>query len=1623
MNKKILSIILVVALCLSVIPVTGIALDKDDLAAKLRGFVTAQLAAATGEQNAEISNAVLTLGGKSDDDAFWREISELFVTDEIKANTTIWNWKLVIKTLNSINAGSLSVTGSPDLETRLNAWKDDANNFVVTYDVSNMAFNDAFALFDGYKAESDRLADVLRPLAAEIIAAADADPGITITGFELLRDVYTSTTLQEDLVYEVGASAAKKGAEVLFDFLSGNAQGTGAELGDETLTSIFLILSKDLVSILIDDAFLADASQTIIDNQADIASSSILVAMFDANGAELVEKVYEIMQNAFDAVYNAAYAADFRTAIAANGWTKDTVFSTINTSMGKVDATRAMEIIHANIFLGRTLTLENADDPSDKTLTIAPGATGRYNLVVNLTDSLSQNVYDNFEFTYDDTDVPGVSCVMDEMARPTPIFTVEMPVDAITGKTVDVTWYRGLPDQADFGYDVFHYLNVNTFTVGSGASILSFGTQNGVYNVDINDSVTLIANFSGADSVILTQKLPSGSSVTIGNYNLTELSAGVPVQITEEGVNVFTLTVGGVSKSINIVCTTSADVLIQFDDARIETKYALTESVDVAGWSNNTTEINLKLDGTAIRTLTPAEFAQGILLSMSDLGIVASGTYTLEAYDDTDALKDSVTIVVEEGYVRPVASIKNVTVAPASASKGESVTVSAILENLTDATISIKNSRGIDLITPITASAADLAAGVVVDIPADAANGYYTITVYSGTTYGNSANLLVSDVPAPTYTIALDTPTAMQEFNRGETIIVKGTTNLPEVIVAVEDASGKKLLYQIISESLYEAGLVLPELPAGTYTLWVGVNNTAQTVTFVVNDTTPVVYTIDLLTPTASQEFDKGETIIVKGTTTLPQIVVAIENASGEKLFYQIISKDIYETGLVLPELPAGTYTLWVGVNNTAQTVTFVVNDTTPVVYTIDLTAPTASQEFVKGDAIVVQGTTTLPQLVIAVENASGEKLFYQIISKAEFEAGYTLPAFEVGSYTLWAGINNTAESVAFAVKDSATQFTFNLISPADGSSFDFGTIISLIGTTNMPYIIVAIEDAEGNDVFYETISKEQFEAGYQLPVFASGTYTLWAGVNDPSGVLNQYATFTILPAGSAYSITLDALNASYNEGDTIVIKGTTNMPYINVALSKVTASEETKVFYQTISKEQFEAGFALPTLPAAAYVLWVGINGEEGTNNRTASFSVIGTETPAITDLSVTPSTVKQGEEITIKANLINLATAQYYIYDAESEEVVVSAEYTAASFATGVAYATTALPFGEYTVYVKNGDVTSEAATFTVVSPTEDMTVSLSPSSKTVKVNQTFTLTATISLPDGYDKDDLDEPEWELGNAGSNPLRSSYARLSNASDYKTSGSNVRATVRVEAVKKTSSSNPETVIITVTTADGAYTATAEMELEINRATTTSSSSSNITTGPVITIDTDPGFSDVPSTHWAFDTINTMVRKGLLVGYPDGTFRPDNYITRAEFATVASRVLDLEILSNGVIYDDTTTHWARDIIGTMSLPQGLGMLRGIGENLFAPDVYITREQAAAIIVRAKSSVWQKTASASEAFSDADSISWWFTEEIDIAYSNNLITGFEDGTYRPQNYTTRAEACTLLLRAWPEYLTD
>lgn len=157
--------------------------------------------------------------------------------------------------------------------------------------------------------------------------------------------------------------------------------------------------------------------------------------------------------------------------------------------------------------------------------------------------------------------------------------------------------------------------------------------------------------------------------------------------------------------------------------------------------------------------------------------------------------------------------------------------------------------------------------------------------------------------------------------------------------------------------------------------------------------------------------------------------------------------------------------------------------------------------------------------------------------------------------------------------------------------------------------------------------------------------------------------------------------------------------------------------------------------------------------------------------------------------------------------------------------------------------------------------------------------------------------------------------------------------------------------------------------------------------------------------------LNTTDHFAYIVGYGNGEVRPQNNITRAEVATIFFRLLTDDVRDENLTktnrYSDVTrADWYNTAVSTLS---SMGIITGYPDGTFRPNAAITRAEFAAIAARFDSNGDKTTAK----FSDI--ATHWAKDEISIAYNNGWITGYPDGTFGPQRDITRAETMTLVNR--------
>ncbi len=167
----------------------------------------------------------------------------------------------------------------------------------------------------------------------------------------------------------------------------------------------------------------------------------------------------------------------------------------------------------------------------------------------------------------------------------------------------------------------------------------------------------------------------------------------------------------------------------------------------------------------------------------------------------------------------------------------------------------------------------------------------------------------------------------------------------------------------------------------------------------------------------------------------------------------------------------------------------------------------------------------------------------------------------------------------------------------------------------------------------------------------------------------------------------------------------------------------------------------------------------------------------------------------------------------------------------------------------------------------------------------------------------------------------------------------------------------------------------------------------------------------VYNTEAAVPALFTDDHYAYIVGGPDGTVRPNDNMTRAGVATIFFRLLkdsvrDANLLTGCTYTDVPDGHWANTAISTMT---GLDIVRGYDAAAFGPGDPITRAQFAAICARFDTG----KSNGSRTFSDIKG--HWAKAYIERAAELGWISGFQDGTFRPDAYITRAQAVTMINR--------
>lgn len=173
-------------------------------------------------------------------------------------------------------------------------------------------------------------------------------------------------------------------------------------------------------------------------------------------------------------------------------------------------------------------------------------------------------------------------------------------------------------------------------------------------------------------------------------------------------------------------------------------------------------------------------------------------------------------------------------------------------------------------------------------------------------------------------------------------------------------------------------------------------------------------------------------------------------------------------------------------------------------------------------------------------------------------------------------------------------------------------------------------------------------------------------------------------------------------------------------------------------------------------------------------------------------------------------------------------------------------------------------------------------------------------------------------------------------------------------------------------------------------------------------------FSDISDDFWAKDSIEQLVLKGVVSGMGDNTFAPNDLVTREQFLKMLllSGKIDCDAFDCNFT-DVNKDEWYYNYVATAEI---MGLTSGYGDGSFGIGRNITREDICVLAYRLISSkIYVKETNFEDvSFQDKQDISDYAKQAVDFLKEKGVISGYSDGTFMPKNTATRAEACKIIL---------
>lgn len=175
---------------------------------------------------------------------------------------------------------------------------------------------------------------------------------------------------------------------------------------------------------------------------------------------------------------------------------------------------------------------------------------------------------------------------------------------------------------------------------------------------------------------------------------------------------------------------------------------------------------------------------------------------------------------------------------------------------------------------------------------------------------------------------------------------------------------------------------------------------------------------------------------------------------------------------------------------------------------------------------------------------------------------------------------------------------------------------------------------------------------------------------------------------------------------------------------------------------------------------------------------------------------------------------------------------------------------------------------------------------------------------------------------------------------------------------------------------------------------------------------TNKFFSDVKPNDWFYDSVRFMVEKNLMNGISKDKFSPNTNLTRAMAITIIYRLAGTPQVKTTNNFSDVHDEYYKNAV---SWGVENKIIKGIGNNLFAPEKFVTREELTAMLFRYTKLIGKDTSvnAGVDMFKDGTNVNDWAKESFGYAIGSGLINGYEDGTLKPQKNITRAEIAKII----------